>query len=82
MPTEYWQRPDANRDAFRNLWFHTGDAPARRGWLLLLSRPHKDCIRRRGENISSWELESVVAGFDDILEAAPTASRRSSARTT
>lgn len=71
MPLEYWQRPDANREAFRNLWFHTGDrARADKDSFLYYVDRTKDCIRRRGENISSWELESVVTGFEDVLEAA------------
>lgn len=71
MPLEYWHRPDANREAFRNLWFHTGDRARadEDGFLYYVDRT-KDCIRRRGENISSWELESVVGGFEDVLEAA------------
>jgi crotonobetaine/carnitine-CoA ligase len=71
MPLEYWQRPDANREAFRNLWFHTGDRARADadGFLYYLDRT-KDCIRRRGENVSSWELESVVNAFEDVLESA------------
>jgi crotonobetaine/carnitine-CoA ligase len=68
---EYWQRPDATSAAMRNLWFHTGDRARadEDGFLYFVDRT-KDCIRRRGENISSWELESVVATFPDVLEAA------------
>jgi crotonobetaine/carnitine-CoA ligase len=68
---EYWQRPDATAEALRNLWFHTGDRMRadEDGYLYFVDRT-KDCIRRRGENISSWELETVVAGFEDVLEAA------------
>jgi crotonobetaine/carnitine-CoA ligase len=71
MPLEYWQRPDATREAFRNLWFHTGDRARadEDGFLYYVDRI-KDCIRRRGENISSWELERVVSEYEDVVEAA------------
>jgi crotonobetaine/carnitine-CoA ligase len=71
VPVEYWKRPDATAEAFRNLWFHTGDRARADddGFLYYVDRI-KDCIRRRGENISSWELESVISERDDVLEVA------------
>ncbi|MCW2985356.1 MAG: AMP-binding protein [Conexibacter sp.] len=68
---EYWQRPDATREAQRNLWFHTGDRARadEDGYLYFVDRA-KDCIRRRGENISSWEVESTVATHPAVAEAA------------
>ena len=71
MPIEYWKRPDATAEAFRNLWFHTGDRAKADGdgFVYYVDRI-KDCIRRRGENISSWELESVVSELDAVLEVA------------
>ena len=47
-------------EAWRNLWFHTGDRGRmdEDGFLFFLDRM-KDSIRRRGENISSWEVESA-----------------------
>jgi carnitine-CoA ligase len=71
VPIEYWKRPDATAEAFRNLWFHTGDRARADGdgFLYYVDRM-KDCIRRRGENISSWELESVISELDDVLEVA------------
>lgn len=67
----YANAPDATVTAFRNLWFHTGD----RGWMseegeLYFVDRKKDCIRRRGENISSWEIESILARHPGILESA------------
>jgi crotonobetaine/carnitine-CoA ligase len=71
VPVEYWKRPDATAEAFRNLWFHTGDTARadEDGFIYYVDRI-KDCIRRRGENISSWELESVISGLDEVLEVA------------
>lgn len=71
MLREYWQRPDATIATFRNLWFHTGDMGSRDedGFFYFADRL-QDAIRRRGENISSWELESVIATHPAVLEAA------------
>lgn len=65
-----------NRDAdtvraTRDLWFHTGD----RGWLsgagdLYFEERAKDAIRRRGENISAWEVESVLNSHPGVRESA------------
>jgi carnitine-CoA ligase len=57
--------------AWRNLWFHTGDA----GKWDLKKRLHfvdriGDCIRRRGENISSFEIEQVLMTHDSVQECA------------
>lgn len=71
MLQEYWERPDATREALRNLWFHTGDRARQDedGYLFFVDRA-KDCIRRRGENISSFEVESAVNQFDAVAESA------------
>jgi crotonobetaine/carnitine-CoA ligase len=71
MLHEYWRRPDATSRAFRNLWFHTGDRATRDedGYFYYHDRL-TDSIRRRGENVSSFELEAVVAAFDGVLECA------------
>ena len=57
----YWQEPEATLHAFRNLWFHTGDQGRidEDGYLTFTDRI-KDSIRRRGENISSFEVERSV----------------------
>ncbi|NIU69906.1 MAG: ATP-dependent acyl-CoA ligase, partial [Actinobacteria bacterium] len=54
----YWNRPDATVEAWRNLWFHSGDAGYvdDDGYFVFVDRM-KDTIRRRGENISSFEVE-------------------------
>ena len=71
MVTEYYKMPEATVRAFRNLWFHTGDRGRfdEDGYLYFLDRM-KDAIRRRGENISSWEVEKVASAFPAVLEAA------------
>jgi crotonobetaine/carnitine-CoA ligase len=57
----YHGMPDATIDSWRNLWFHTGDRVLRDsdGWFRFLDR-REDTIRRRGENISSTEVEQVL----------------------
>ena len=65
MIQEYYAMPEATLAAFRNLWFHTGDRGRsdEDGWFYYVDRM-KDAIRRRGENISSWEVEQVVNDHD------------------
>ncbi|HZO06294.1 MAG TPA: AMP-binding protein [Solirubrobacterales bacterium] len=71
MLLEYWRRPDATTAAFRNLWFHTGDrARADEDGFIYYHDRLTDSIRRRGENVSSFELEAVVASFDGVVECA------------
>ena len=57
----YWGRPEATVDASRNWWFHTGDIGRidDDGFLYFVDRK-ADYLRRRGENISSFEVESVL----------------------
>ena len=71
MLREYWKRPDATLEAFRNLWFHTGDRARADadGFIYYVDRV-TDSIRRRGENISSFELESVVGAHPGVAECA------------
>jgi crotonobetaine/carnitine-CoA ligase len=71
MLREYYGMPSETIQAFRNLWFHTGDAARadEDGYLYFVDRK-KDAIRRRGENISSFELESVVNRIPQVLECA------------
>jgi crotonobetaine/carnitine-CoA ligase len=71
MVEEYYRMPEATLEAFRNLWFHSGDRGRmdEDGNFYFIDRM-KDCIRRRGENISSWELEKVITSMDEVVEAA------------
>jgi crotonobetaine/carnitine-CoA ligase len=67
----YYGMPDKTADAWRNLWFHTGDALRRdaEGWYYFVDR-YKDTLRRRGENISSYEVEQVILGHPAVAECA------------
>ena len=79
MCAGYYNMPERTVEAQRNLWFHTGDGLKRDadGWYYFVDRL-KDAIRRRGENISSYEVEQAVLGHPDVAEcavvAAPAAS--------
>ncbi|WP_164516348.1 AMP-binding protein [Minwuia thermotolerans] len=67
----YYRMPEKTVEAWRNLWFHTGDACRidARGRLHYVDRI-KDCIRRRGENISAFEVEQVINAHPAIAESA------------
>ncbi len=67
----YVGMPEATLDAWRNFWFHTGDAGYRHanGDFIFVDRI-KDCIRKRGENISSYEVEQAFLPQADIAEVA------------
>ena len=71
MNAGYNGQPEATAAAWRNGWFHTGDAfrvdPD--GTYFFVDRM-KDAIRRRGENISSFEVEAEVAAFPAVAEVA------------
>ena len=63
--------PKESFDAYRNFWFHTGDAGIRTesGHFIFIDRI-KDCIRKRGENISSYEVEQAFLKIPEVIEAA------------
>lgn len=67
----YFGRPDATMDAWRNLWFHSGDGGYidTDGWVYFVDRL-KDRIRRRAENISSFDIECAALEYPGIAEAA------------
>ncbi len=67
----YYKNPAATAAAWRNGWFHTGDAFRRddEGYFYFVDRI-KDAIRRRGENISSFEVESEATAYGAVREAA------------
>ncbi|MGB3444824.1 MAG: AMP-binding protein [Actinophytocola sp.] len=71
ITTGYYGTPEATADTFRNLWFHTGDRVwcDEDGYFYFLDRM-KDSIRRRGENISAFDLEIEVNTHPAILECA------------
>lgn len=66
----YHGMPEATLAAVRNLWFHTGDRGRadEAGRFTYVDRL-KDSIRRRGENISSWEVEQCLLAHDAVAEA-------------
>jgi crotonobetaine/carnitine-CoA ligase len=67
----YFRMPERTVEAWRNLWFHTGDAGRldARGRLWFVDRI-KDCIRRRGENISAYEIEQALNAHPAVAESA------------
>ncbi|ALJ21898.1 AMP-binding protein [Microbacterium sp. No. 7] len=66
----YWRQPEKTVEAWRNLWFHTGDLfrVDEQGRYYYVDRK-KDSIRRRGENISSVEVEQEILKHPDVAEA-------------
>jgi carnitine-CoA ligase len=70
----YWRMPDKTVEAWRNLWFHTGDlfTVDEDGNYSFVGRK-KDAIRRRGENISAAEVEEAALTHPQVLEAAAVA---------
>lgn len=66
----YWGQPDKTVETFRNQWLHTGDLGRMDadGHLFFAGRK-KDAIRRRGENISAFEIEEVLHDHPGISEA-------------
>jgi crotonobetaine/carnitine-CoA ligase len=69
--TGYFGMPEKTVEAWRNLWFHTGDRVLREsdGFFRFMDRM-KDAIRRRGENISSYEVEQVLVTHPQVENAA------------
>jgi len=67
----YFRAPEKTAEAWRNRWFHTGDRVVRQsdGYFRFIDRL-KDTIRRRGENISSFEVEQVLLGHAAVANAA------------
>jgi crotonobetaine/carnitine-CoA ligase len=67
----YYNMPEKAKDQWRNLWYHSGDALRRDedGWYYFVDRL-KDAIRRRGENISSYEVEQAVLAHPSVAECA------------
>ena len=67
----YWRNEEQNRETLRDGWLYTGDL----GWLdddgfLYFVDRKKDIIRRRGENISSQEVENVIKANPNVLDCA------------
>ena len=73
MFSGYWRDPEATTRAWRNGWFHTGDLGRfdDAGFLFFVDRK-KDYLRRRGENVSSFEVERTVMAFPGVADCACT----------
>lgn len=71
MMLGYWNSPEATINAWRNLWFHSGDRARldEEGFFHFLGRM-TDSIRRRGENVSAYEIENAIRGQQGIVECA------------
>jgi len=67
MALGYFGMPEKTLESWRNLWLHTGDRMVRDsdGYYRFIDRM-KDSIRRRGENISSYEVEQVLIAHPDV----------------
>jgi carnitine-CoA ligase len=67
----YFDQPEATAEAFRGLWYHSGDYGRRlpSGAFAFVDRK-KDCVRRRGENVSSLELEQAIDRHPAVVESA------------
>jgi len=74
MLLEYYNMPEKTLEACRDMWFHTGDYLYydEDGYFCFVDRK-KDAIRRRGENISSYEVEKVINSHTSVLESAAVA---------
>jgi crotonobetaine/carnitine-CoA ligase len=68
---EYYKMPEATAEKTRGGWLRTGDYAYtdEEGYLYFVDRK-KDAIRRRGENISSYEVEKIISSHPDVLESA------------
>ncbi len=67
----YLGLPEQTLDAWRNLWLHTGDRVLRdEGDAFWFVDRLKDSIRRRGENISSYEVEATLSAHPDVAAVA------------
>jgi acyl-CoA synthetase (AMP-forming)/AMP-acid ligase II len=68
---EYWNRPDATAECLKNGWLHTGDVAVmdEQGFVAIQDRI-KDMIISGGENVYPAEIEGVLIGHPQIVEAA------------
>lgn len=65
----YWKRPEANEEAFRHGWFHSGDLGYmdEEGVIWFTDRS-KDIIKSGGENVSSMKVERIMSDGPGVLE--------------
>jgi malonyl-CoA/methylmalonyl-CoA synthetase len=68
---EYWRRPEATAEAFRDGWFRTGDvAVVEDGYYRILGRRSVDIIKTGGYKVSALEIEEVLRTHPAIGECA------------
>jgi malonyl-CoA/methylmalonyl-CoA synthetase len=68
---EYWRKPEATRDAFREGWFLTGDTAVREnGAYRILGRTNIDILKTGGHKISALEIEEALRTHPSIAECA------------
>ncbi len=73
---EFYRMPEKTVEFFRDLWLHTGDYLYydNDGFFYFFDRK-KDYLRRRGENISSFEVEKAISSHPAVLECAVVATK-------
>ena len=68
---EYWGKPDATRDAFRDGWFRTGDtAVVENGVYRILGRTNIDILKTGGHKVSALEIEEALREHPAVTECA------------
>ena len=68
---EYWRRPEATANAFRQGWFRTGDvAVVEGGYFRILGRKSVDIIKTGGYKVSALEIEETLRTHPDVAECA------------
>jgi malonyl-CoA/methylmalonyl-CoA synthetase len=68
---EYWRKPDATRDAFRDGWFRTGDtAVVENGVYRILGRTNIDILKTGGHKVSALEIEETLREHPSVAECA------------
>ena len=75
MMKGYLKEPDKTLAGMKDLWWRTGDLASQdaNGFFYFFDRKG-DSLRRRGENISSQELEGLLAGFPGVMDVAAVAT--------
>jgi crotonobetaine/carnitine-CoA ligase len=69
--THYHKLPEATEAAYRGGWFHSGDlAETDEDGFFYYRGRKKESMRRLGENISAWEIETVINQHPDVVESA------------
>ncbi len=69
--TEYWGKPDATREAFRDGWFRTGDtAVIENGRYRILGRTSVDILKTGGHKVSALEIEETLREHPAVAECA------------